>query len=248
MGGASRTSDCGMSETGGRQDGRTWQTETTKKMCEINLEDLEKAKNLFQYYRYKYEEIAIAFSKLNYTDTKYSNIYMDFFPYQSERIGNKPGKFYKRTPKNISNTITNMFIDDKIYYCYVTKGKEAGERFYIYEEEQTLYLCYTINHKTNKMELSMIYILESQKGEEQKGYFFMEDTAFGYRSMTFLYKYNNERISNLYSYLFDFVSNIWILTQELRFEYIENDYIIYSKRKDDNESCFERQIYASKSR
>ena len=159
-----------------------------------------------------------------------------------------PGKFYKRTPQNISNTITNMFIDDKIYYCYVTKGKEAGERFYIYEEEQTLYLCYTINHKTNKMELSMIYILESLKGEEQKGYFFMEDTAFGYRSMTFLYKYNNERISNLYSYLFDFVSNIWILTQELRFEYVENDYIIYSKRKDDNESCFERQIYSSKSR
>lgn len=45
-------------------------------MCEINLEDLEKSKNLFQYYRYKYEEIAIAFSKLNYTDTKYSNIYI----------------------------------------------------------------------------------------------------------------------------------------------------------------------------
>ena len=92
----------------------------------------------------------------------------------------------------------------------------------------------------------MIYILESQKGEEQKGYFFMEDTAFGYRSMTFLYKYNNERISNLYSYLFDFVSNIWILTQELGFEYIENDYIIYSKRKDDNGNYFERQIYSSK--
>ena len=214
-------------------------------MCKITLEDLEKVKNLFQHYRYKYEELEIAFSKLNYTDTKYSNIYIDFFPYGSERIGNKPGKFYKQTPKNISDTITNMLIDDKIYYCYVTQKKDAGERFYIYEEQQTLYLCYTINHKTNKMELSMIYILEKQKGEEQKGYFFMEDTPLTYRSMTFLYKYQNEKISNVYTYLFDFASNIWILTQDLRFEHIENGYIIYSKKKDDNGSYFERQIYPS---
>jgi hypothetical protein len=68
-------------------------------MCEINLEDLEKAKNLFQYYRYKYEEIAIAFSKLNYTDTKYSNIYIDFFPYQSERIGINLESFTNELPK-----------------------------------------------------------------------------------------------------------------------------------------------------
>ena len=91
----------------------------------------------------------------------------------------------------------------------------------------------------------MIYILEKQKGEEQKGYFFIEDTPFTYRSMTFLYKYQNEKISNVYTYLFDFASNIWILTQDLRFEHIENGYIIYSKKKDDNGSYFERQIYPS---
>ena len=91
----------------------------------------------------------------------------------------------------------------------------------------------------------MIYILEKQEGEEQKGYFFMEDTPLTYRSMTFLYKYQNEKISNVYTYLFDFASNIWILTQDLRFEHIENGYIIYSKKKDDNGSYFERQIYPS---
>ena len=66
-------------------------------MCEINLEDLEKAKTLFQYYRYKYEEIAIAFSKLNYTDTKYSNIYIDFFPYQSTAFAFKVLKVFLYT-------------------------------------------------------------------------------------------------------------------------------------------------------
>ena len=108
-------------------------------MCKITLEDLEKVKNLFQHYRYKYEELEIAFSKLNYTDTKYSNIYIDFFPYGSERIGNKPGKFYKRTPKNISDTITNMLIDDKIYYCYVTRKRQGHD--FISMKNSRHYIC-----------------------------------------------------------------------------------------------------------
>lgn len=214
-------------------------------MYQVTKQDLEKIKSLFDYYQYRYDEISEYFSSLNYTEIKYSNVYMDFYPFESDLQGYKAGKFYKKTPRNINKTITNKLINDKIYYCFDTQNKLWGERFYIYEDTRTIYLCYTINHFTDKMELSMIYLMEYDNNVTVRVFFFGNDNALGYKSMVDYREYdtlkNNITIHN-YDYLFE--QQKWEYSGYYYINHIDSDkYTIYSIQKDKNGNEIRQQIY-----
>ncbi|WP_404811892.1 hypothetical protein ACIRNY_09375 [Capnocytophaga canimorsus] len=212
-------------------------------MYQIKERDLEKIKALFEYYLHRYDEVSERFKDLKYTEVKYSDVYIDFYPFQSERISQKAGVFYKKTPKNIESTITNILIENKIYYCYNTKNKLWGERFYIYEEERILYLCYTINHFTDKMELDMIYSMEFTGSHIDKTYFFGKDRALGSSCSVYTYEYTDEKITKFYLYEYWFDQKKWLYIGFYKIVYLAQKYSIYFTKIDEKGNEIEERVY-----
>jgi hypothetical protein len=141
------------------------------------------------------------FDKIDDYEIKWSNSYIDFYPYESIMDGLKPAVIYKDKPKS-DKLIQNRLKNNEIYYSFKYLNKEWGTEFYINDEKNNkIRLFYENQNENEKMLLSQLYYKEIECNLINKVFCYMYDPDMEEETLyIFEYKYENNKISKIIRY------------------------------------------------
>ena len=147
----------------------------------------------------KYKSHFKIFNAIEDFEIKWSNSYIDFYPYSSRMEGFKPPKLYNEKPLSSKTIIQNRLKNNEIYFSFQYPNKEWGTEFYLADEQNNrIRLFYENQNEDEKMLLSQLEYKVMNGDVVDKVFFYMYDPDMEEETFCiFEYFYVNDKINKI---------------------------------------------------
>lgn len=171
----------------------TWETKGTKtrKIMSLNMKEYEIMKDVYSKNKESFQRRIENTNLDAFTNTNWSDAFLDFYPFEAIFRGFKPKKISKQ-----EKDIENYFINNQLLYSVKKKNYKWGSAFIDYYGDHNIWLLFVESYHDhmNLDQVKINFFNENKQITKTLTYVFREKTSTE-TFMIYSYEYDNNLIS-----------------------------------------------------